>query len=114
MQLGQLYRSAGVVLNDHRPLMRNNGLISNRIFDVLACGVPLISDRIVGLPDGFEEFIYVFEEDTSLAGLIAQAKSESAAFRRKRTEFAQHVVQEYSFLAAARTIASSLGLTPNS
>ncbi|WP_282153629.1 glycosyltransferase family protein [Ruegeria atlantica] len=111
LQLGELYRSAGVVLNDHRPTMLENGLISNRIFDVLACAVPLISDRIKGLPEGFEEFIYMFDEDTPLTDLITQAKTESAAKRRKRTDFAQHVVQEYSFLAAAKTIAASLGLS---
>lgn len=110
LQLGQLYRSAGVVLNDHRPPMRENGLISNRVFDVLACAVPLISDRIKGLPDGFEEFIYMFDDDLPLADLITQAKTESAAKRRKRADFAHYVVQEYSFLAAAKTIAASLGL----
>lgn len=109
--LGDLYRSAGVVLNDHRDFMRDSGLVSNRVFDVLACATPLISDRISGLPAGFEEFIYIDDDETVLGDLIRTAKSEDQAMRKRRTEFAQHVVEAYSFHAAAAKIAASLGIT---
>lgn len=112
--LGDLYRSAGVVLNDHRDFMRDSGLVSNRIFDVLACGVPLISDRITGLPQGFEDFIYFFDDDASLTDLVAAARSESAEMRRRRADFANHVVETYSFHAAAAKISAALGFEAKS
>ncbi|MGO4493785.1 glycosyltransferase, partial [Arthrobacter sp. 2YAF22_2] len=37
-QLRRYYSSAGTTLNDHWPDMRNQGFISNRIFDVVAAG----------------------------------------------------------------------------
>lgn len=37
-KLGLYYRSAGMVLNDHWPDMAGNGILSNRMFDVLASG----------------------------------------------------------------------------
>lgn len=109
-ELGDIYRQAGVVLNDHREVMRENDLISNRVFDVLACATPLISDRINGLPEGFEEFVRFLEEDRPLADLIAEARGEDETMRNRRRDFAAHVVETYSFHAAARRLLSALGL----
>ncbi|MFC7695015.1 glycosyltransferase [Paeniroseomonas aquatica] len=43
-ELGDLYRGARVVLNDHWEDMRRWEIVSNRIFDAVACGRPVISD----------------------------------------------------------------------
>jgi glycosyltransferase involved in cell wall biosynthesis len=45
-ELGRYYKSSDVVLNDHWKSMKHYGFISNRIFDVLASGGQLISDKI--------------------------------------------------------------------
>jgi glycosyltransferase involved in cell wall biosynthesis len=42
--LPELYRSARLCLNDHWKDMRAFGFINNRIFDSLACGLPLLTD----------------------------------------------------------------------
>ncbi|HEX6236171.1 MAG TPA: hypothetical protein VFZ68_03205, partial [Acidimicrobiales bacterium] len=47
-ELPAVYSSAGVVLNDHWATMRTWGFVSNRLFDVLACGTPVISDPVEG------------------------------------------------------------------
>jgi glycosyltransferase involved in cell wall biosynthesis len=44
-----VYSSAGLVLNDHWRTMRVWGFVSNRLFDVLACGTPVISDPVEGM-----------------------------------------------------------------
>lgn len=44
--LGALYAGAGAVLNDHWPSMAAFGLLSNRLFDVVAAGGKPISDRV--------------------------------------------------------------------
>jgi hypothetical protein len=43
-----LYRSARLCLNDHWQDMRAFGFINNRVFDSLACGLPLLTD---GFPE---------------------------------------------------------------
>ncbi|HEX6118918.1 MAG TPA: glycosyltransferase, partial [Dongiaceae bacterium] len=47
--VGELYRKAGVVLNDHWPDMRQADMLSNRVFDALACGAPVVSDEMADL-----------------------------------------------------------------
>lgn len=42
--LPRLYRSARLCLNDHWKDMRAFGFINNRIFDGLACGLPILTD----------------------------------------------------------------------
>jgi len=42
--LPELYRSARLCLNDHWKDMRAFGFINNRVFDSLACGLPLLTD----------------------------------------------------------------------
>ncbi len=44
--LPDLYRRAGWVLNDHWPSMLDFGIISNRLFDIVASGGRAISDRL--------------------------------------------------------------------
>ena len=43
------YSNADIVLNDHWDSMRENGFISNRIFDVLACNGFILIDNVDGL-----------------------------------------------------------------
>jgi glycosyltransferase involved in cell wall biosynthesis len=47
------YGSAAVVLNDHWPTMREFGIVSNRIFDVVAAGRPVVTDPVDGLDELF-------------------------------------------------------------
>lgn len=46
-----VYTSSAVVLNDHWDDMRRWGLISNRVFDALACGACVVSDDVYGLKE---------------------------------------------------------------
>jgi hypothetical protein len=48
--LPELYSGALAVLNDHHSAMAAYGYLNNRCFDVLACGVPLITDVAPGCP----------------------------------------------------------------
>lgn len=52
-QLPELYGRAKLVLNDHWHDMRAFGLVSNRILDCLACGVPVLTDSFPELRDVF-------------------------------------------------------------
>jgi glycosyltransferase involved in cell wall biosynthesis len=95
--VGDLYRKAGVVLNDHWPDMQHAGIISNRVFDVLACGAPIVSDEIADLPAGFSDFVIGFGSDRPIDRSIAQALSEGADRRAARRAFADLVRRDHSF-----------------
>jgi len=54
------YRSADVVLNDHWDDMARWGLVSNRVFDVLACGACVVSDEVVGMQELLDGSVATF------------------------------------------------------
>jgi hypothetical protein len=51
--LPELYRGAGVVLNDHWPHMAAEGFLSNRLFDLTAAGARWVSDAAQDLLEVF-------------------------------------------------------------
>jgi glycosyltransferase involved in cell wall biosynthesis len=117
--VADLYRQAGVVLNDHWPDMQRAGILSNRVFDVLACAAPLVSDEIPGHPDGFSEFIAEFGPGRPIRPSIDQALNENPARRAARRGFADIVRRDHSFdnraavlLASARALLAGRGQPP--
>jgi len=102
--VGDLYREAGVVLNDHWPDMLAAGILSNRVFDVLACGAPIVSDEIADLPTGFAEFITSFGPDRPIGPSITQAMNENEERRAARRTFAEMVRRDHSFDRRAAVI----------
>jgi glycosyltransferase involved in cell wall biosynthesis len=108
--VADLYRKAGVVLNDHWPDMRQAGILSNRVFDVLACAAPIVSDEIPDHPDGFSDLIAEFGPGRPIRPSIEQALNEDSARRAQRRAVAEIVRRDHSFdnraaviLSAART-----------
>jgi spore maturation protein CgeB len=69
-ELARLYASAGVVLNDHWPDMREKGFISNRIFDALASGAVVVSDRVVGLDEMFHDLVPTYSDAEELDEVV--------------------------------------------
>jgi spore maturation protein CgeB len=69
-RLAQLYSSADLVLNDHWPDMREQGFISNRIFDALASGAVVVSDRVAGLGETFGDLVPTYSNAVELEDVI--------------------------------------------
>jgi len=107
-KLGDYYRSAGVVLNDHWPDMAANGFASNRIYDVLASARPLITDRVNGFPRDLEAFAYFYEDAQSLKACVETALSESAERTEERRVFAADVIKKHSFKNRAMVISDKI------
>lgn len=95
--VADLYRKAGVVLNDHWPDMRQAGILSNRVFDVLACAAPIVSDEIPDHPDGFSDLIAEFGSGRPIRPSIEQVLSEDSARHAQRRAFAEVVRRDHSF-----------------
>jgi glycosyltransferase involved in cell wall biosynthesis len=66
-ELPKLYSTSRIVLNDHWPDMRNNGFISNRIFDACASGTLVITDPVKGLEEVFGDSVVVVRNQKELA-----------------------------------------------
>ena len=66
-ELGQVYHSAAILLNDHWEDMKQKGFISNRIFDGLSAGAFIISDEIEGIDDVLKDCIVTYRDRDDLA-----------------------------------------------
>ncbi len=98
--VGDLYRGAGIVLNDHWDDMRRWGFVSNRLFDAVACGVPVVSDAIEGLDTLTSGVVRTFASEEELPGLLADTLStppDAAALRQA----AEAVIADHSFARRA-------------
>lgn len=100
-RLAHEYRAARVVLNDHWDTMRRYGMISNRVFDVLACGGRLISDPVEGMEQLFGDFVRTYREPAELAALTAELQDEGPDRQAERDAFARRIMAEHGFPARA-------------
>ncbi len=102
-EVGVLYASAGVVLNDHHLDMRRDSFASNRLFDAAACGARILSDRIDGLEETFSGLVLPFDNERELAHLVAPPYS---AFpdNETRRRIATRIIAEHSFDKRAETL----------
>ena len=94
--LGALYCSAGVVLNDHHDDMRRDGFLGNRLFDVTACAARLVTDEIDGLSEVFGDVVRTFHDETEMGPLLADPESAFPS-REARLALAETVMREHSF-----------------
>lgn len=78
--------------------------VDNRIFDVLACATPIITDPIYGLPNGFDEPVFVVSEPSELNVAVDLALNETKQMGKRRIEFAFEVIQKHSFDNRANNI----------
>ncbi|MFT5572291.1 MAG: GT2 family glycosyltransferase/spore maturation protein CgeB [Cryomorphaceae bacterium] len=104
VQLRKYYSSAKVVLNDHWETMRNQGFISNRLFDVVACGGVVVSDYVPGMEDIFKDSVITFD-GTSKGFIEALEKAQEV---RSSDENADNIAKHHSFDARAAVLISEI------
>jgi GT2 family glycosyltransferase len=107
-ELASYYASAGVVLNDHWDEMAEWGLLSNRLFDLAACGARVVSDAVPGLHDVFGDLVATYESPDEMAVQVARLLAESPDDRTRRLELAETVRRDHSFTARAATISAAM------
>lgn len=107
--LPALYGESLAVLNDHHGAMRDFGYLNNRVFDVLACGVPVITDMAPGCPEALLPGIVVHGP-----GDDPQATLQEVMVRRSQPGLLQRisavVAREHSFEARAAALLATCGL----
>ncbi|PVG82641.1 hypothetical protein DDE18_09705 [Nocardioides gansuensis] len=95
-EVGALYASAGVVLNDHHVDMRRDSFVSNRIFDAAACAARIASDEVTGLKETFGDLVQTFRTSADLARLIRPPYDAFPGLEERR-ELARRIIEEHTF-----------------
>ncbi|MDQ1510884.1 MAG: hypothetical protein QOG50_2728 [Actinomycetota bacterium] len=96
-ELPTVYSSVGVLLNDHWQTMRDWGFVSNRLFDALACGTPVISDDLVELDDLFAGAVLEYHDARELRDLVAATLADPAAARDRAARGRELVREHHTF-----------------
>ncbi len=106
--LARVYSSAGVVLNDHWDSMRDWGFVSNRIFDALACGAPVISDDVPEVAELFDGAVPTFRDAAQLRELVDEALADPGGARTRARHGMDIVLAHHTFDRRAREFLDAL------
>jgi hypothetical protein len=107
-ELPVVYSSAGVVLNDHWETMRALGFVSNRIFDVLACGTPVVSDHMEEIADLFGDAVPTFTNTDELRTLVEIILDDPEAARARARRGRDRVLAAHTFDHRAGALSDAL------
>ncbi|NSX53184.1 glycosyltransferase family protein [Parasulfitobacter algicola] len=103
-ELGHHYASANVVINDHTDDMLETGLVSNRIYDVLACGTAIVTEKMDSIPDDIKSGLYLYEDLKSFRQSLQDAQDKSQQKQKMRLELANHIRQHHTFDTRAQVM----------
>ena len=101
-QLADVYSAGRFVLNDHWASMRDFGIISNRIFDVVGCGGRVVSDRIPSIEQTFDGVVEMVDGPEALREALARPLPPVSQAQRR--DASERVHAHHSFDARAREI----------
>lgn len=93
--LHRYYAASAIVLNDHWPDMRDEGFLSNRLYDALASGAFVLSDEVPGIAAEFDRGVATWTDAASLRAAVErfladpQGRAEIAE-RGRRAVLARH------------------------
>ena len=99
-----MYRSAGVVLNDHWSDMAKHGFLSNRLFDAAAAGARVVSDDAVGISEVIGDSVAVYRSPSELAELCSKANRDKWGNKDEIAKRANQIGIEHSFDQRAKTL----------
>jgi glycosyltransferase involved in cell wall biosynthesis len=107
-----VYSSAGVVLNDHWDTMRGWGFVSNRIFDVLACGTPVISDDLPEVHELFDDTVPTYRDPDELGKAVAAVLADPRGAREVAAQGRAIVLAKHTFDHRAQELLELLAAIP--
>ena len=103
-ELGTAYAAAGVILCDHWIDMAREGFAANRLFDAVASGARVVSDRVEGLDDVFGPLVRPYQDVADLARIVGPDRETSFLPDDERHEQARQFGIAHSFDARARVL----------
>lgn len=108
-KLPDLYRNARVALNDHWGDMRYFGIISNRIFDCLACGLPVVTDGFPELVELCGDGVHVAHDARSYWDAIWKHRTRYEEMHEGAVGAWQRIGAAHTFDARADQIIAQFG-----
>jgi spore maturation protein CgeB len=103
-EVGSVYASADVVLNDHWTDMAREGFLSNRLFDAVAAGARVVSDEVADVEELFEGSVQVYHSVDELRLLCSPEGRERFPDDEERRRIGERVGREHSFEHRARQL----------
>jgi spore maturation protein CgeB len=88
--------------------MRDWGFVSNRLFDALACGTPVISDDLVEIDELFAGSVLEYHDADELRELVEAALSDPIAARGRAARGRELVLEHHTFEHRARELLDAL------
>ena len=105
--LDALYAGSAIVLNDHRPEMRERGFINPRILDVIASGGFVVSDRNAAIEEYFGDAVPQYEGPDELCGILKQYLRHPEQ-REERIRLARERVRQYTWERVAQGLMETM------
>lgn len=109
-ELYKYYGSTEILLNDHWDDMRTKGFISNRIFDGLACGAFIISDRVRNMGE-MTDFIHTYETPEQLKMLIDFYLKHPEKRIEKSKKGILYILKNHTFKERAKQFSEAISIT---
>jgi hypothetical protein len=109
-ELPDLYRGARLGLNDHWLDMRYFGIINNRVFDSLACGLPVLTDSFPELRRVFGDALLYADSNVEFETALGYAQNHYSEISEKACRFWERNGHLYSFDARAEQILEDIEL----
>lgn len=103
-EIPELYRTSKVTLNDHWQDMLDKQFVNNRIFDALACGLPVISDVCDELREIFPDAVLYYETKEDFEECIRKIETDYDSVKEKVNQQWELIQKEYSFEARVNTL----------
>jgi glycosyltransferase involved in cell wall biosynthesis len=107
-ELPVVYSSIRVLLNDHWQDMRDWGFVSNRLFDALACGTPVISDHLPEIAELFDDVVRTYRDPGEIRALVEATLTDAVHVRDCATRGRERILQRHTFDHRAEEFAEAL------
>lgn len=101
------YGSSDILLNDHWDDMREQGFVSNRIFDGLACGAFIITDKVNAM-GGLEKYVQVYETQEELKKLISYYLDNPEKRFEKIDKSIDYISHNHTYKERAKTFSQTI------
>lgn len=99
------YRGHLLLLNDHWDSMRENGFLSNRLFDGSGTATPILTDPVRGLADVFGDAIFQADDEERFAAIVADCLADPAPYLARAARAHDIVMAGHTFVHRAASLA---------
>ncbi len=103
-RLPDLYRTSYATINDHWDDMLKYQFINNRIFDSVACGLPVITDYCEDLYKIFGDNILYYRNEEEFRQCILKLEDNYPEIKKNTLSMWDMIKKEYSFEARAKQL----------